>query len=148
MADNVPEMLFQMVEISGQIRLVPYYFRNDYVGVEQYSRLNQDGVALVRPRLLREHQQRTKNAPKAPPPPPPLPAKCRRARFVVGQASRAKEDRSQSGCANHWRRVGGSIPFSRSMPRYDAVLVDVMKIALDRPDDGITQSLLAPSFCP
>jgi len=52
-----PEMLFQMVEISGQIRLVPYYFRNDYVGVEQYSRLNQDGVALVRPRLLREHQR-------------------------------------------------------------------------------------------
>jgi len=51
-----PEMLFQMVEISGQIGLVPYYFRNDYVGVEQYSRLNQDGVALVRPRLLREHQ--------------------------------------------------------------------------------------------
>jgi hypothetical protein len=50
-------MLFQMVEISGQIRLVPYYFRNDYVGVEQYSRLNQDGVALVRPRLLREHQR-------------------------------------------------------------------------------------------
>jgi hypothetical protein len=51
-----PEVLFELVEFSGQIRLVPYYFRNDYVGVEQYSRLNQDGVALVRPRLLREHQ--------------------------------------------------------------------------------------------
>jgi len=51
-----PEMLFELVEISGQIRLVPYYFRNDYVSVEQYSRPNQDGVALVRPRLLREHQ--------------------------------------------------------------------------------------------
>ena len=52
-----PEMLFQMAEISGQISLVPYYFRNDYVGIEQDSRLNQDGVALVRPRLLREHQR-------------------------------------------------------------------------------------------
>jgi hypothetical protein len=52
-----PEMLFELVEISGQISLVPYYFRNDYVGVEQYSCLNQDGVALVRPRLLREHQR-------------------------------------------------------------------------------------------
>jgi hypothetical protein len=51
-----PEMLFQLVATSGQVRLVPYYFRNDYVGVEQYSRLNQDGVTLVRPRLLREHQ--------------------------------------------------------------------------------------------
>jgi hypothetical protein len=51
-----PEMLFELVEISGQIRLVPYYFRNDYVGVEQYSRLNQDGVTLVRPQLFREHR--------------------------------------------------------------------------------------------
>ena len=51
-----PEMLFQLVATSGQVRLVPYYFRNDYVGVEQYSRLNQDGVVLVRPLLLREHQ--------------------------------------------------------------------------------------------
>ena len=39
------------------IRRFTQYFRNDYVGVEQYSRLNQDGVALVRPRLLREHQR-------------------------------------------------------------------------------------------
>ena len=52
-----PEMLFELVDVSGQIRLVPYYFRNDYVGVEQYSRLNQDGVVLVRPGLLREHQR-------------------------------------------------------------------------------------------
>jgi hypothetical protein len=52
-----PEMLFELIEISGQIRLVPYYFRNDYIGVEQYSRLHQDGVALVRPRLLHEHQR-------------------------------------------------------------------------------------------
>ncbi len=52
-----PEMLFELVEISGEIPLVPYYFRNDYVGVEQYSRLNQDGLALVRPRLLRAHQR-------------------------------------------------------------------------------------------
>lgn len=52
-----PEMLFELVETPGYIRLVPYYFRNDYVGVEQYSRFNQDGVALVRPRLLREHQR-------------------------------------------------------------------------------------------
>ena len=51
-----PEMLFQLVETSGQVRLVPYYFRNDYVGVEQYSRLNQDGAALVRPQLFREHR--------------------------------------------------------------------------------------------
>lgn len=52
-----PEMLFELAGTSGQIRLVPYYFRNDYVGVEQYSRLNQDGVALFRPGLLREHQR-------------------------------------------------------------------------------------------
>lgn len=51
-----PEMLFEMVSISGQNSLEPYYFRNDYVGVEQYSRLNRGGVAQVRPRLLHEHQ--------------------------------------------------------------------------------------------
>ncbi len=52
-----PEMLFEMVEGAGRIRLEPYYFRNDYVGVEQHSRLNQDGVMLVRPELVREHQR-------------------------------------------------------------------------------------------
>ena len=52
-----PEVLFELVEISGQLRLEPYYFRNDYLGVEQYSRLNRDGVILVRPLLLREHQR-------------------------------------------------------------------------------------------
>lgn len=52
-----PEMLFELLEISGRISLVPYYFRNDYVGVEQYSRLIQDGVMLVRPGLMSEHQR-------------------------------------------------------------------------------------------
>ncbi len=51
-----PEMLFELVETPGHIRLVPYYFRNDYVGVEQYSRFNQDGAVLVRPGLLSEHR--------------------------------------------------------------------------------------------
>ena len=40
----------------ARIAWEPYYFRNDYVGVEQYSRLNRGGVAQVRPRLLHEHQ--------------------------------------------------------------------------------------------
>ncbi len=51
-----PEMLFELVETPGHIRLVPYYSRNDYMGVEQYSRFNQDGAVLVRPRLLSEHR--------------------------------------------------------------------------------------------
>jgi len=54
---RVPELLFELVETSGQLRLTACYFRNDYVGVEQDSPLNQDGAALVRPGLLCEHQR-------------------------------------------------------------------------------------------
>jgi hypothetical protein len=51
-----PEMLFELVETPGHVGLVPYYFRNDYVGVEQYSRFTQDGAVLVRAGLLSEHR--------------------------------------------------------------------------------------------
>lgn len=52
-----PEMLFELVELDGKTEMMPYYFRNDYVGVEQYSSEREPGSGrvLVRPRLKAEH---------------------------------------------------------------------------------------------
>jgi len=52
-----PEMCF---ELSNPLRLgltlVPFYWRNDYVGVEQFSRTIDGGNYLFLPRLYGEHE--------------------------------------------------------------------------------------------
>jgi len=35
--------------------LVPFYWRNDYVGIEQYSAFTEDGRTLLNGKLKREH---------------------------------------------------------------------------------------------
>jgi len=35
--------------------IVPYYWRNDYAGIEQYSASTEDGPTLVNAKLRREH---------------------------------------------------------------------------------------------
>ena len=42
-----PEMLFEFVEGDGATELWPFYFRNDYVGVEQWSRYRDESGILV-----------------------------------------------------------------------------------------------------
>ena len=50
-----PEMLFEVVDTSGSVKFRPFYFRNDYVGVEQWSRhLDESGTRICNPRLTRE----------------------------------------------------------------------------------------------
>ena len=51
-----PEMLFELVEDGGKVLMVPYYYRNDYAGVELYSRTLGDGGSLVDRRLFRDQQ--------------------------------------------------------------------------------------------
>jgi hypothetical protein len=52
-----PEMCF---ELSNPLRLgwilSPFYFRNDYMGVEQYSRTREGENYVFVPGLLREHE--------------------------------------------------------------------------------------------
>lgn len=50
-----PEMLFEAVERDGVAELWPFYFRNDYVGVEQRSRYrNESGNLVCLPQRTRE----------------------------------------------------------------------------------------------
>jgi len=42
-----PEMLFEVCENNGVTELRPFYFRNDYVGVEQWSRYRDESGDLV-----------------------------------------------------------------------------------------------------
>ena len=50
-----PEMLFEVVDSSGSVNFRPFYFRNDYVGVEQWSRdRGESGTPICNPRLTRE----------------------------------------------------------------------------------------------
>jgi hypothetical protein len=51
-----PEMLFELVEEGGrQLEFWPFYFRNDYAAVEQWSRLGDDAGNLhCLPRLTRD----------------------------------------------------------------------------------------------
>jgi hypothetical protein len=41
-----PEMLFEMRRDGSEIVLVPYYWRNDYLGIEQYSSYRDDAQKL------------------------------------------------------------------------------------------------------
>jgi hypothetical protein len=41
-----PEMLFEMRRDGSEIALSPYYWRNDYLGIEQYSSYRDDAQKL------------------------------------------------------------------------------------------------------
>jgi hypothetical protein len=54
-----PEMLFEVVEEDGaQPKFWPFYFRNDYAGIEQWSRYRSEGGdVLCLPGRTREMEQ-------------------------------------------------------------------------------------------
>src|SRR5215469_12979898 len=49
MSDSMrdPEMLFEVVETAGSVSFRPFYFRNDYVGVERWSRHRDESGTTV-----------------------------------------------------------------------------------------------------
>ncbi|MDR3723953.1 MAG: hypothetical protein P4K83_05625 [Terracidiphilus sp.] len=52
-----PEMCFELTNPLGMgWTMTPHYFRNDYIGVEQYSRSNDGKNYLVHPGLFRQHE--------------------------------------------------------------------------------------------
>ncbi len=53
-----PEMLFEVRREGSEIALAPYYWRNDYLGIEQYSSCRDDEQKLfVLPELKLRHEQ-------------------------------------------------------------------------------------------
>src|SRR5437867_1768449 len=50
-----PEMIFEAEESAEQMNLVPYYWRNDYAGVEQYSAFLEERRTILNAKLRREH---------------------------------------------------------------------------------------------
>lgn len=53
-----PEMLFEMRRDGGEIVLSPYFWRNDYLGIEQYSSFRDDERKLFTlARLKRRHEE-------------------------------------------------------------------------------------------
>jgi hypothetical protein len=51
-----PEMLFEAEKCSEGLVLRPYYFRNDFAGVEQYSIHTEEGRISTNSRLQKEHE--------------------------------------------------------------------------------------------
>jgi len=51
-----PEMCFEL-GVAGGVHLDPFYFRNDYVGVEQWSRFIREGQYVCHIQLHAEHQR-------------------------------------------------------------------------------------------
>lgn len=52
-----PEMCFEVSKPFGWgISLSPFYYRNDYLGVEQYSRSNDGKHYIFSPELFKQHQ--------------------------------------------------------------------------------------------
>jgi hypothetical protein len=51
-----PEMCFELSEHGGNLALDPYYFRNDYMGSEQWSRNLVSGLYVVLPDLHKLHE--------------------------------------------------------------------------------------------
>jgi hypothetical protein len=51
-----PEMCFELSESSGNLALDPYYFRNDYMGTEQWSRNFVNGQYVELPDLHKLHE--------------------------------------------------------------------------------------------
>lgn len=53
-----PEMLFEVVREGEGAKVWPFYFRNDYVGVEQWSRRqDSSGNMICQPALTRELEE-------------------------------------------------------------------------------------------
>jgi hypothetical protein len=53
-----PEMCFELSKpVLSQLSLAPYYWRNDYVGVEQFSRAIADGRYIALSSLHRQHER-------------------------------------------------------------------------------------------
>ena len=50
-----PEMIFEISRIGDALALVPYYWRNDYVGIEEYSAIERNGRWFVIPELRQRH---------------------------------------------------------------------------------------------
>ncbi len=50
-----PEMLFEL-GLSGGVHLNPFYWRNDYARIEQWSRFTTDGHYAYHRELHRQHQ--------------------------------------------------------------------------------------------
>lgn len=51
-----PEMMFEL-ELAGGEHLDPFYWRNDYVGIEQWSRFITDGQYTHHSELHRQHEK-------------------------------------------------------------------------------------------
>jgi len=51
-----PEMVFELTGEAFHLALDPFYWRNDYLGVEQYSRSLKRGKYVVLPRLYEQHR--------------------------------------------------------------------------------------------
>jgi hypothetical protein len=49
-----PEMLFEMEQSDTEITLIPFYWRNDYAGIEQYSASRVEGQWIVNAKLRLE----------------------------------------------------------------------------------------------
>ena len=51
-----PEMCFEF-GLGGGAHLTPFYWRNDYAGIEQWSRFIQDGHYAFHTQLYKQHEQ-------------------------------------------------------------------------------------------
>lgn len=51
-----PEMCFEL-GFAGGAHLTPYYWRNDYAGVEQWSRFTSDGLYRFHTQLYEQHER-------------------------------------------------------------------------------------------
>ena len=52
-----PEMVFEIERNGEQIKMTPTYWRNDYVGKEEFSAVEQEGRWLVLSALLKAHTE-------------------------------------------------------------------------------------------
>ena len=52
-----PEMVFEIERNGEQIKMTPTYWRNDYVGKEEFSAIEEDGRRLVVSALQRAHSE-------------------------------------------------------------------------------------------
>ena len=52
-----PEMVFEIERSGEQIKMTPTYWRNDYVGKEEFSAIEQGGQWLVISALQRAHSE-------------------------------------------------------------------------------------------
>lgn len=50
-----PEMLFEISRIGDALALIPYYWRNDYIGIEEYSAVEKSGRWFLIPELRERH---------------------------------------------------------------------------------------------